>query len=641
MIKVKKNCTSLTEIPIFPVLKAPGILSRIPSVVCACFLTFAPGSETIANTILFDDSTDTIRVAEGTELGTAATIEARIKFTSEFDQGGLLFNEFTDSQEDKQLSVRTEGVTGYFFPINLDLVELQAPQTLTLNTWHHVAYVLGSGFERLFLDGMEIASRTVSSTENMIGNGTGIPHLGAIARENRIAFPFRGYLDTLRVSNIARYDDFYDPPTGDLASDENTLLLYNFRPEDFSEVAGSTQVQDLSGQGRHGTLGVGFEGATSPTQVAPNELCISFDDPLGDQPAGIADVIALDVAFDTVSGTYEIEVTADSSSPFEDDFRLNFHLYNPDTGTTDCSPSLFSDTLNDFQGVSPTTTIVLNGISTPLQSWKEGDRVATTSTPFGNPDCTNNFISAAARIDDPLTRDVIADGDIFAVIESCSPPVPAMAISKTSTTQMVTIAGEVVPYNYVIRNTGKVTLHDVALTDDNVDAPPVCRFSGNDELLPAGAPGSIVACEAEHTVTSQEIEAEGTLDNTATATSDEAQPVMASLGIPIGISLDGFEGPSCPCWTLEEIAALPLPGSEADCVSGPTGIDLTHISGCEYFHRANFSEAGLSCVINRFDCTEPPDAVIDIDTTDSQFFACLNQIVTRCEELGIEPPPFP
>ena len=220
-------------------------------------------------------------------------------------------------------------------------------------------------------------------------------------------------------------------------------------------------------------------------------------------------------------------------------------------------------------------------------------------------------------------------------------PPATKSISKTSTTQMVTTAGEVVPYNYVIRNTGKVTLHDVALTDDNVDAPPVCRFSGNDELLPAGSPGSIVACQAEHTATPQEISAEGTLDNTATATSDEAQPVMASLGIPIGISLDGFEGPSCPCWTLEEIVALPLPGSEADCVSGPTGIDLTHISGCEYFHRASFSEAGLSCSINRFDCTEPPDAVINIDTTDSQFFACLDQIVKRCEELGIEPPPFP
>ena len=255
---------------------------------------------------------------------------------------------------------------------------------------------------------------------------------------------------------------------------------------------------------------------------------------------------------------------------------------------------------------------------------------------------TPQEIEAGGTLDNTATA---ASDETKPVVASLSipiiPPLPAMAISKTSTTQMVTTAGEVVPYNYVIRNTGKVTLHDVALTDDNVDAPPVCRFSGNDELLPAGSPGSIVACEAEHTVTPQEIAAEGTLDNTATATSDEAQSVMASLGIPIGISLGGFEGPSCPCWTLEEIAALPLPGSEADCVSGPTGIDLTHISGCEYFHRASFSEAGLSCSINRFDCTEPPDAVIDIDTTDSQFFACLNQIVTRCEELGIEPPPFP
>lgn len=613
---------------------------RIPGVVCACFLTVVAGSETLADTILFDDTTDTIRVTEGTDLGTAATIEARIKFTNEFDQGGLLFNEWTDSQEDKQLSVRTEGATGYFFPINLALVELQAPQTITLNAWHHVAYVLGSGFERLFIDGMEVANRTVSSTENMIGNGSGIPHLGAISRGTHIAFPFRGYLDTLRVSNIARYDDFYDPPTGDLDSDENTLLLYNFRQEDFSEVAGTKQVQDLSGQGRHGTLGVGFEGATSPSQVGPNELCISFDDPVGDQPAGIADVLALDVAFDTVSGTYEIEVTANSSSPFEDDFRLNIHLYNPDTGTTACPPSLFSDTLNDFQGVSPTTTIVLSGISTPLQSWKEGDRVATNSTPFGNPDCTTNFLSATARIDDLLTRDVIASGDIFDVIEPCKPPVLAMAITKTSTTRLVTSSGQVVPYNYVIRNTGQVTLHDVALTDDNVDAPPVCLFIGNDELAVAPNPASFVMCSAQHTVTPQEFEAGGTLDNLATATSDETLqvPVIASLSIPIGVFADGFEA-DCPCWTISDITSLPLEGSDSFCEFGDEGtFGLILQEGiCEHSYSTHINYEEATCTVNRFSCPGFPDLGVDLHGIgDKQFFACLDQVRKRCEDLGIE-----
>ena len=129
-------------------------------------------------------------------------------------------------------------------------------------------------------------------------------------------------------------------------------------------------------------------------------------------------------------------------------------------------------------------------------------------------------------------------------------------LTKISATKLVTQAGQIVHYDYEIINTSQVTLHNVSVTDDNVDATPVCAFTGNDELAPAGNPGSTVHCTAQHTVTPQEIAAEGTLDNTATATSDEAQTVTASLGIPIGISLDGFEGLSCPCWNTYTHSSL-------------------------------------------------------------------------------------
>jgi len=129
-------------------------------------------------------------------------------------------------------------------------------------------------------------------------------------------------------------------------------------------------------------------------------------------------------------------------------------------------------------------------------------------------------------------------------------------LTKISATKLVTQAGQIVHYDYEIINTSQVTLHDVSVTDDNVDATPVCAFAGNDELAPAGNFGSTVHCTAQHTVTPQEIAAEGTLDNTATATSDEAQPVTASLGIPIGISLDGFEELSCPCFDEFKIGSL-------------------------------------------------------------------------------------
>ena len=133
-----------------------------------------------------------------------------------------------------------------------------------------------------------------------------------------------------------------------------------------------------------------------------------------------------------------------------------------------------------------------------------------------------------------------------------------MDLTKTSTTKLVTQAGQIVHYDYGIINTSQATLHDVSLTDDNVDATPVCAFAGNNELAPAGNPGSTVRCTAQHTVTLQELAAGGTLDNTATVTSDEAPQVQASLSIPFGIFSDGFEGLSlsCPCWNTYTHSSL-------------------------------------------------------------------------------------
>ena len=84
-------------------------------------------------------------------------------------------------------------------------------------------------------------------------------------------------------------------------------------------------------------------------------------------------------------------------------------------------------------------------------------------------------------------------------------------------------------------------MHGVVLTDDNVDAPPVCAFSNIGELAIAPNPASSVECTAQYTVTLEDIEAGGTLDNTARLISDKAEAVYASYSIPFGIFADSFE----------------------------------------------------------------------------------------------------
>jgi hypothetical protein len=122
-------------------------------------------------------------------------------------------------------------------------------------------------------------------------------------------------------------------------------------------------------------------------------------------------------------------------------------------------------------------------------------------------------------------------------------PFPSMSVAINPSSELVTSAGQVVEYQYVVWNDGDLVLHNVAVTDDNVDAQPVCDFFGDDELSPRGELHSKVICTAQHTVTPEEMEAEGLLINQVTATSDEFGPVNSTVTIPIGLFINGFESP--------------------------------------------------------------------------------------------------
>jgi hypothetical protein len=129
---------------------------------------------------------------------------------------------------------------------------------------------------------------------------------------------------------------------------------------------------------------------------------------------------------------------------------------------------------------------------------------------------------------------------------------PNVYLRKSSTTKLVTLAGQVVPYSYRIVNVSPVFIYDVSLTDDNVDDAPFCEFIGNDELAPEGQPGSAVFCTAEHTVTQEEIDAEVGVSNIASVSADELDPVLESLTIPVALFASGFESPPNTITVLDD-----------------------------------------------------------------------------------------
>ena len=101
--------------------------------------------------------------------------------------------------------------------------------------------------------------------------------------------------------------------------------------------------------------------------------------------------------------------------------------------------------------------------------------------------------------------------------------------------------------------------------------------------------------------------------------------------------------PICPCWSPEDIAALPMKKTDANCIANDFRFDILQVGGCEHSFGVSIDASGdLSCVANRFDCPKLPDLGGEfIETNESEFLVCTSQIISRCEDLGIEPPDYP
>lgn len=94
--------------------------------------------------------------------------------------------------------------------------------TLTANnTWYAMAAVRYAGSTKLYVNGTQVGSTFVDNGNYLAGACT----IAANDSAQTGAQPIRGYMDEIRISNIARYTGNYTPATGPFTNDANTLLL--------------------------------------------------------------------------------------------------------------------------------------------------------------------------------------------------------------------------------------------------------------------------------------------------------------------------------------------------------------------------------------------------------------------------------
>lgn len=192
----------------------------------------------------FARPTDTVMLPRRVELDRTCTLEARVMLTADDAKDWCVFNQWQDDAEDIYLGVSPGGISGCIYPV----ANVDARCRVTLNEWHHVAFVCDEVQARLYLDGKLVGAAAVA--KGKIGKGSGVPTIGAVWRPpEEPRGSFIGNMHWLRISNVARYGgSSFIPSSSEPSSDANTLLTY---PSDQA----SNRVH----------MGKGFVGATSPT----------------------------------------------------------------------------------------------------------------------------------------------------------------------------------------------------------------------------------------------------------------------------------------------------------------------------------------------------------------------------------------
>ncbi len=252
--------------------------------------------------------------------------------------------------------------------------------------------------------------------------------------------------------------------------------------------------------------------------------------------------------------------------------RITYSFVIKNTGNVTLNTVELDDLLLGFTGAS------CNDVDGKLAP----DETATCTAPYAltqaDIDKGSVINSATAYGNPPQGKPENRSDDVTdtASISTSIPQMPALSVDKSSMTAKVTEAGQVVSYDYVVKNIGNVTLTGITLSDNNVDADPVCTVFLSASLMRAPyvgnavtrfvylptitsaasgavvassdagaaaasaaysaqagltlAPGQSASCTAQHTVTQGEMDA-GAVKNTATADSDQTGSAEDDLSI--------------------------------------------------------------------------------------------------------------
>ena len=155
------------------------------------------------------------------------------------------------------------------------------------------------------------------------------------------------------------------------------------------------------------------------------------------------------------------------------------------------------------------TDVAIGAVTCPVTTLAPGaSTTCTADTPYLTTQAqvdAAQVVNTAQAAGTPPVGDPVTDEDTLVIT---APAAANIDLVKSSTTTALTFDGQVVPFEFLVTNTGNVTLTTVTV-DDPLTGPVLCPV---DTL----APGEFATCTADYIVSQDDVDA-GSFMNTATA----------------------------------------------------------------------------------------------------------------------------
>ncbi|MEP5631152.1 MAG: hypothetical protein ABJP79_04665 [Tateyamaria sp.] len=285
-------------------------------------------------------------------------------------------------------------------------------------------------------------------------------------------------------------------------TDDSCVFTYTVTQADLDEV--------------NGVPGAQFSGFTNTATIVatPNNTAL---DPINDTADVFVRGPPQDPAFNLVK-----ESTTDEIISFNQRIEYTFTIANTGNITLFEEPQIVDDKIGTFvcEGLP------VGGIA-PSEFYQCTAEYFVTQADLDAGFVTNTATATSSELEDPVVTELTIDGARN----------PGISVVKTPNVLANVAEGETINYTYVVTNTGNVTLTGVTLVDQHTSAAGTAPLPITGESLTGDVnetdtsvdtdgpgifttlgPGDTVTFTAEFTVTQDDIDAEISIDNTATIT---------------------------------------------------------------------------------------------------------------------------